>query len=209
MENASKALIMAGSILTALLVIGLLVFFYRNMQAWKKTGETSLQVEQATEFNKQYDVYARDIYGSELLSIVNKVNDYNKKESTNKGYTSINVELKVEKESIGNNENYFKKRNKNYNSIDINKIIERLKDDINNAATVKLPEGVTIKEIATMRTTDLKEKLGIDKEKYRDRIDTYNNLNNLLTTIKSTVFTYEEFEYDQYTGRITKMIFKY
>ena len=75
MENASKALIMAGSVLIAIVVISLLVIFFGNLRGLQNTTQSVEQVEQATEFNKQYDAYARDVYGSELLSIANKIND--------------------------------------------------------------------------------------------------------------------------------------
>ena len=89
MENASKALIMAGGVLIALLIIGILVVFFNNLSDWQKISQTSEEVEQITEFNKQYDVYERNVYGSELLSIANKIDDYNKRESNNKGYSKI------------------------------------------------------------------------------------------------------------------------
>ena len=85
MENASKALIMAGAVLIALMVIALLVFFFNNIRDLQKTNLTSEEVQQIAEFNKQFDVYARDVYGSELLSLANKVVDYNKRERGDSG----------------------------------------------------------------------------------------------------------------------------
>ena len=70
MENASKALIMAGGIFIALLVITLLVFFYNNIVTVQNADEEAEIIEQAAEFNKQYDVYNRNnLYGSEILSL--------------------------------------------------------------------------------------------------------------------------------------------
>ena len=41
MENASKALIMAGSVLMAILVIGLLVFGYQSLSALEQSKENA------------------------------------------------------------------------------------------------------------------------------------------------------------------------
>ena len=45
MENASKALIMAGGILIALLVISLLVFFYNNVVDVQRINQSNEDVE--------------------------------------------------------------------------------------------------------------------------------------------------------------------
>ena len=105
MENASKALIMAGGVLISLMVIGLLVLFYNNLSGMQKIKTDSETEQQATEFNKQYDVYARDVYGSEILSIANKIADYNKREADNKGYTKIELKVKLKMIPISKKEN--------------------------------------------------------------------------------------------------------
>ena len=115
MENASKALIMAGGVLISLMVIGLLVLFYNNLSGMQKIKTDSETEQQATEFNKQYDVYARDVYGSEILSIANKIADYNKREADNKGYTPIDLEVTFTK---GLSERYFVE-NKVYSAKDL------------------------------------------------------------------------------------------
>ena len=53
MENASKALIMAGGVLISLMVIGLLVLFYNNLSGMQKIKTDSETEQQAAEFNKQ------------------------------------------------------------------------------------------------------------------------------------------------------------
>ena len=60
MENASKALIMAGSVLVSLIIISLLVGFFHQMQNLQQTELSKEQVQQAAEFNKPYTAYERD-----------------------------------------------------------------------------------------------------------------------------------------------------
>lgn len=92
MENASKALIIAGGILISILIISLLVMFYDNIKDLMNIEHNEDISEQAVEFNKQYDVYYRDnLYGSDLLSIANKVNDYNKRQAEEQGYKKLEM----------------------------------------------------------------------------------------------------------------------
>lgn len=209
MENASKALIMAGAVLIALLVISLLVFFFHSIRDMQSVNLTSEQVEQATEFNKQYDVYQRDIYGSELLSIANKIADYNKKESETKGYTKVTLEVNISK-NIDNT--YFTKGT--YTDDAINKKIEEIEKAQTNLGneTIKFrPDGSTrelsrkVSKLATMRTVDI-EQLGTPTtSNYQNKIVEYNTLKALISEIKAKKFKYENFEYDNSTGRIQKM----
>ena len=223
MENASKALIMAGGVLIALLVIGLLVFFYNNLVDLQSIEQSNDDVETITEFNKKYEVYARNIYGSEILSLANMVDDYNTRESNNKGY--IKLELYVTFESTIN-ENYFVK-NKTYTARQICEQVEKIQAEVNKYSSRNKKDGHifyhktasnisrTTAQLATMRTNDIKNTLGYgENEKLPDEmtrdIQAYNNIKNLLTEIKSKTFKYDEkgFEYDKKTGRITKMYYK-
>ncbi len=81
MENASKALIMAGGILIALLVIGALVLMFNQLSYYQRTETDSEKTQQLADFNKEYLKFTYDdIKGYELISLVNKVIDYNIKE---------------------------------------------------------------------------------------------------------------------------------
>ena len=222
MENASKALIMAGGVLIALLVIGLLVFFYNNLSSLQSIKQSNDDVEAITEFNKKYEVYARNIYGSEILSLANMVDDYNTRESNNKGYTKLELYVTF-KSTI--NENYFVK-NQTYTARQICEQVEKIQSEINKYSSRNKKDGHifyhktagdkisrTTAQLATMRTNDIKNTLGYEEnEKLPDEItndiQAYNNIKNLLTEIKSKTFKYEEFEYDKKTGRITKMTYK-
>ena len=70
-------------------IISLLVTFFTNLSHLKQEEKEIDQVAQTTDFNKQFDVYFRNIYGSELFSLVNKIEDYNKREGDLKDYTKV------------------------------------------------------------------------------------------------------------------------
>lgn len=212
MENASKALIMAGAVLIALLVISLLVFFFHSIRDIQSVNLTSEQVQQATEFNKQYDVYQRDIYGSELLSIANKIADYNQKESETKGYTKVTLEVSIS-EDIDNT--YLKGRI--YTDGEINekiKEIEKAQTNLGNEIIEFIPDGSTrkisrkVSKLATMRTVDIEELGTPTTSNYKEKIVNYNTLKALISEIKAKKFKYVNFEYDKNTGRIQKMSYK-
>ena len=78
MENASKALLIAAGILIGLILITMIIFGYNQISSYYTNREEVKQSEQLAEFNKQYIGYDReDVRGSDLLSLVNKIIDYN------------------------------------------------------------------------------------------------------------------------------------
>lgn len=215
MENASKAIIMAGSILIAMIIISLLVLFFTNLRNLQRTETQVDEIEQAAEFNKQYDVYARDIYGSEIFSLANKVQDYNKKEAENEGYEKIELYVTF---TATPDDNYFKKK-KTYTASEIYSIVSSIEKDMEDVGkhtySSDLLSGVTrrISNLATMRTKE-KEDLGFGSTNIKSSdiekdISNYNYLKTLVSTIKQRTFKYDKFEYDKQNGRIVKMYYTY
>ena len=73
MENASKALMIAGSILLALMITALLVKNFSDISSFQKTKLTEQEQEQIVEFNEQYTKYLNKyVYGTEVASLKNK-----------------------------------------------------------------------------------------------------------------------------------------
>lgn len=208
MENASKALIMAGGVLISLMIIGVLVIFFNNLSDWKSIEQSGERTEQVVEFNKQYEVYSRNVYGSELLSIASKVDDYNKREAESKGYAKIELYVQI---TTDMDEEFFKK--KTYTASELRKETVELEKKIDELAKESIKSSSNpsvsrkISQLATMRTKDIEE-LGIEKDDYDDKLNKYNAYKILLTQIKAKVFKYVKFEYDEHNGRIVKMNYK-
>lgn len=208
MENASKALTMAGGVLIALLVISLLVLFFHNVRDLQGMEQSSEEQEQAVEFNKQYDVYARNVYGSELLSIANKIADYNKREAENKGYTKIELYVQIQNDM---DTTFFKKGT--YTSSALIEEIEKVENQVDEIGKKSISSSTNskvsrkISQLASMRTADI-EALGILAENYKTLLTQYNTYKTLLTEVKAKVFQYVSFDYDKNNGRITKMNYK-
>ena len=208
MENASKALVMAGSMLIALIVISLLVFFFNNLKNLAKVEQGVTVTEQIAEYNKQYEAYTRAVYGSELLSIANKVNDYNKRQSEDVGYKKMALEVQLTKKI---DDEYFRS-GLTLNSDDLItkfKEIEQKVDTLGNEKIVSSTNNKIsrkVSNLATMRTNDI-ETLGI--KDYQAKVNQYNTYKTLLSQVKSTAFKFVNIEYDKNTGRITKLIYSY
>lgn len=82
MENASKALIMAGSVLIALIIIGALILMFSNLSSYQETNVQGERSAQIVEFNNQFETYNRkDVRGNELYSLLNNAINYNRTKS--------------------------------------------------------------------------------------------------------------------------------
>jgi len=215
MENASKALVMAGGILLSILIIGLAVMVYHNMADLQNIKQDSESQEQALEFNKRYDGFIRDgLYGSEVVSVANQVADYNKRESLDKGYEKIEIEMNLSAETgkaiLG--AQYFRPGN-----YDINEIVNtyhNLEKKIAEYMSIKYANGKTIDYFITLRTNELNlliQQYGegnapgkVPTEALRQE---YQAVKDEMTFFKRKRFKTPETEYSSGTGRIIKMVF--
>ena len=78
MENASHALIMAGGIVIAMAVLGLLLFAFHKYQNYRQSESDSTKQEQIYEYNKKLESYnKRALKGTEVVSLLNLVKDTN------------------------------------------------------------------------------------------------------------------------------------
>ena len=87
MENASKALLIAGGVLLAMLILSLMVYVFTGMSDMMDAQDTKKLNEQIQAFNAEYEAYNKTIlYGADIISICNKIVDNNKKYSDNREY---------------------------------------------------------------------------------------------------------------------------
>ena len=82
MENATKALLMAGGVLIAIIIISLLVRTYGNMGQFQKQQLTAEEAEKLEAYNKEYTKYLNQyVYGTEVITVINKTLDYQEKQN--------------------------------------------------------------------------------------------------------------------------------
>lgn len=76
MDNASKAIIMAGGVLIAIALISVAIFFYTQMTGYASQNEDMLSSTQIQSFNRFYTAYTgRDIRIVDAINILNKAVD--------------------------------------------------------------------------------------------------------------------------------------
>lgn len=243
MENASKALIMAGSVLIALMIIGALILTFSNLTAYQETNTRSTRSTQMAEFNSQYETYNRkDVRGSDLYSLLNKAIDYNRRESTagtnwaDKGqemaYEPMTITFTIsnisELSADGTNRLFTSSTNEVTGKS--NDFGNKVKDEIDDLEDTY---GQTSLTNLTTNLTKIFIDDGADVDKKEEAVKNFNSASRKLTvnnfseidedsTIRSDVYKYYEYiqfkrahfdcekvEYNNQTGRITKMEFKF
>ena len=86
MENATKALLIAAGVFFGLIVLTAAIFAYTQVVNYYRQEDEMIRTEQVIKFNRQYDAYIRDdVRGNELLSIINKIVDYNRRQADAEG----------------------------------------------------------------------------------------------------------------------------
>lgn len=104
MENASKALLMAGGILIALLIISMLLLMITNIGDYQRTKDNSAKAIQVSKFNRDFEKYTDDdgIKGTDIVSLINKIADYNSKQDENTksssgttNYVDYNIKMTI------------------------------------------------------------------------------------------------------------------
>lgn len=84
MENASKALIMAGAILIAILLISAGLIILNSTKGVTEQGGRAAKTLEVETFNSQFTKYCGDrVLGSKVKDLENFVNSFNKANGTN------------------------------------------------------------------------------------------------------------------------------
>ena len=76
MENASKALIIAGAILLAIAIIGIGMFVYNNVSGTVRES-ADVSDQQVTAYNQPFTSYEGNVRGSSAKALCNTVRDHN------------------------------------------------------------------------------------------------------------------------------------
>lgn len=207
MENASKALTMAGSILIALLVIGLLVLFFHNLSSEKQTEENVKAESQATDFNKQYESYnSTNLYGSQIISLMNKMMDYNQNDEKVSNYGTISMTV-ILNDKNNSDATYMKAGT--YDLDKLNKAYNNLTNEISNK-NKKSYKGQTISYWAASKTeleSNFTSTTSPTLDYMKNLIIEYNVLKNESDDFSRKTFKCTGVTYDKANGRITEMIF--
>ena len=192
MENASKALLMAGGVLIALLIISALILMFNQIGDYEKAQDASKKDSQLAEFNKDFERYLddKDITGADIVSLINKVIDYNNKAKNGGVTNSVDYDIKMSitisgLDTFNSKYAYDNETNKIFKSPsyvignDYNNLTNQLKKDLDNAKIIenlnisrdqlKILSGMYDKDDKAGSKEKIKAKLiEIDSNKYKD-----------------------------------------
>ncbi len=233
MENASKALVMAGSILIAVMLISSLVYMYNKLSENQAAVEQADALSKYSQYGTQFEQYNTTIYGSELLSLANLKLNYNYTQSTLSGYVPIDIEINIAKERKENGKLYFSP--KEYSIDTVRRTIDGIEDDIANyedstkgyenkkekgkgKQSVQYYAQLNNRQIASLFEIDFTsdeadyevgDKL-LENRKTKElmnKIQEYTNIRTMYTAFKNTRFECTDIKYDD-MQRVVYMHFR-
>ena len=238
MENISKALLIAGGILFAILILTLLVIFHGQISSYYAEQHNAKMVEQITEFNNKFENYnGQTIRGSELISVMNRVVDYNRIYADIQGTERVTTKVDLQGHqddllytgvSISNSDKLFRQSiisNASGRDDDISRISGLSSElatstGIDDVKLQKLSANISIicststeqNDINT-RNEKLQKILGYGKNTKFEGTELRNIQSATLkyyqlTQFKRTMFKCTEVVHDQKSGRINKISFE-
>lgn len=205
MENASKALIIAGGILLAMMILSLMVYMGTTMNDMAESQDRQTLAQQTKEFNDSYLAYNKTrMYGTDVITVVNKAIDYNKRLDTDdeEYFINISLDLKTDFETTSEKVTIYGDGRQEYSAPVRNGNIS-LKKGIYD---VKVREGSTQINQGLLNFFAQDPDPAPTEDKFKEKIErTYTH--SALTNFKRAIFKCNGVHYSEETGRIDEMIF--
>lgn len=101
MENASKALIMAGGVLIGILVLSLAVYLFANFGATAANIHSQIEEQQVVEFNAQFTKYQQNATIYDIITLNNLAKQNNENYDNDSDYT---ITIKIGSYSLSGSE---------------------------------------------------------------------------------------------------------
>lgn len=125
MENASKALLMAASILIGLIVLSLGIYLVNTFKSFSQDYNDSLEIQRMEQFNARFTAFStrNNISIHEIMTLTNYADEFNSTnniEPTNNQYIKVNIKFNekgkifnlTNESTYPNNGEYYKNPNK-------------------------------------------------------------------------------------------------
>lgn len=237
MENVSKALMMAGGLLISLMVISLIVVLWGQLSGYFTEDSKATVVEQDTKFNAQFENYnKKSIGGYDLISVINKIIDYNRTAADIKNYDRIKIKIKLNGRNFQYNgdtgTNIFKNKDTLSNidkDTDIEEIsnlstnlvedlsragveaddtkLQLLSANIANIVDDKVDEETRTKKLKSIFGDKIADSNGKISENKISKIKSATMQYYQYIQFKRTMFTCTDVKYNQQNGRVNEMDF--
>ena len=210
MENAAKALLIAGGILFAILILSLIVYVSNATTRMAEAQEQKKLVEELEAFNKSYEAYNKKrMYGADVITVVKKAIDYNRGLDASQANKAIVIEVKIEddfdatKQTVETNYKDGKTKKGDLEPIPDNSL--KASNDGNSEIKVDYNTNYNsnVVKFFEQPTEDTRQVLSDKVSSYKVKI-TYSALANF----KRAIFTCTNCEDTDNDGRIDYMRFK-
>lgn len=236
MENASKALMIAGAVLITIIVLGMAIYFYSQMKKFPHEQEAALERQQIAKFNQEYESYSKQkMYGVDVVTVLNKAISNNKRyanfingkylKDENNYYIDVEITLVTPVSSSAIQYKEVAGSNGMVDAIPIEN--KTIRGQVNGKGKVEefelkvvLPAKTTINlldetEDQYYMNNDIKFlENNIENVKIKlsgtEKFDEFNYtlVNNGFTDFKRKYFECTGIEYNKDTSRVSKIIFK-
>ena len=209
MENASKALLIAGGVLIAILIVSVLVVTLNIVNSNQKTREKALATEQLAEFNQKYESYNKKaLRGTDIITLMKMaIENNNSATSDNPYYINVIIDLGSKKIEDGSTRTVILDKDKKVISDNTERISSSL------AGTSKIELG-TWKDNVTYKPNDkaviffnTNSTDTVKETKDNDGKTTIEYIYSSFTTFKNDIFKCTNVEYNN-QGRIKELEFK-
>ena len=210
MENMTKALEIAASVLIGVLILSLLVFGYNQIREQKNIEQKNERASQLSKFNINFESYAKDtVYGSEILSLANEVINYNERKAVD-GYQEIEIEVKISTGVL--NGQYLVAGT--YSATSLDQQYKKLAKKIKEADITVFGKSISYWSKLSDKETEktVKARSDFSESEYtklKTNRTTYKKYVEEQTDFARKTFKYDDVtEYDSGNGRIIKIMFK-
>lgn len=209
MENASKALLIAGGVLIAILIVSVLVVTLNIVNSNQKTREKALATEQLAEFNQKYESYNKKaLRGTDIITLMKMaIENNNSATSDNPYYINVIIDLGSKKIEDGSTRTVILDKDKKVISDNTERISSSL------AGTSKIELG-TWKDNVTYKPNDkaviffnINSTDTVKETKGNNGKTTIEYIYSPFTTFKNDIFKCTNVEYNN-QGRIKELEFK-
>lgn len=235
MENASKALIMAGGMLIVVLLVSLVLYAWKLFAEYQTSQDNLSNIENVTEFNLKFTNYDRDnVQGYEIISLINQVIDYNSRKSNvsdknDEGYNPITLIIEMgsmdNRKKLTRDDNirlFSGPGNLNYTQSGVVNQLNTILNEVNQIETIyggadrasKIAKIIG-KIYDTTNTNEAIEKFNAISE---FKVNNSNELNSEKNRVysyyeyvqfKKAVFKCTKLTYDDVSGRVNEMKFEF
>lgn len=210
MENMTKALEIAASVLIGVLILSLLVFGYNQIREQKNIEQKNERASQLSKFNINFESYAKDtVYGSEILSLANEVINYNERKAVD-GYQEIELEVKISTGVL--NGQYLVAGTYSATSLDqqYKKLVKKIKEADITVFGKSISYWSKLSDKETEKTVKARSDFSESEyTKLKNNRIIYKKYVEEQTDFARKTFKYEDVtEYDSGNGRIIKIMFK-